>query len=216
MVLLIENRVNYVWLKVNSAIDINGFSAALAACGVLQTKTDLTANELRFSFTAAQVAKMSKQGTYGTLVVYDGDGKQYIKYLPQFKLVSEAEAATARNQTIYITIASTKEASGVSDSSGTSPSGGSGVTMQEVNAAISQAVNGITQAAIQEQPVTVVNQEGEQVTMTVQEAVQQVVEMQTQVEQAMETHMVGNVVDENDDGQPDDETIYFNTNKISN
>jgi hypothetical protein len=109
MISLVEGMANTVRIKVNSSIDIEGFTAVLAACGVLKTIPDISVDGLKVEYTAEEVSEMSPTGTYGTLEIYDADGKSYITYLPQFKLISNDDAALAiGNQTIYITIASTK------------------------------------------------------------------------------------------------------------
>ena len=200
MVKLVENRANTVEIRINAAIDISGFSIVLAACGVLKSKNNLTIDGWKVEYTAEQAEQTSKNGTYGTLIVYDNKGNQYLKYLPFFVLIPESNADSAiGNQVIRLTIASTKEASKGSDSGG-------GVTMDEVNEAINDAISDIGQTIISTEEVTVETTSGEPVTMTVKESVQQVV-------QAMETHLIGSVKDEDEDGQPDGEILYLDTEK---
>ena len=163
---------NTVKIKVNASIDIEGFSAVIAACGVLKTIPDISADELKVEYTASEVSKMSATGTYGTLEVYDADGKFYIAYLPQFTVIPNEDAALAiGDQTIYLTIASTKGAnfssSGGGDSSGYA-------TKEELQEALSQISN-----------------------------------IQSTISHAQQTHITSHVVDEDGDGQPDDETVYF-------
>lgn len=219
MIILEEGKQNSIWIKVNASIDISGFSLVLAACGTMKTISDLTAKNLKVEFTEQEVAKTSEDGTYGTLIVYDGDGKEYITIVPLFKRVPASEASkTIGFQTIYLTIASTKEAS--SGSSGGDTPTGDYVTKDELNSAISRAkkytddsIDDIETTIINEQPVEVLDKDGNPMTITVQETAQQVVDQQTTIERAMETHLHGEVKDEDHDGQPDQETLYLNSGK---
>ena len=221
MIILEEGKQNSIWIKVNASIDISGFSLVLAACGTMKTISDLTAKNLKVEFTEQEVAKTSEDGTYGTLIVYDGDGKEYITVVPLFKRVPESEAnKTIGFQTIYLTIASTKEASSGSSGGDTPTPIGDYVTKDELNSAISGAkkytddsIDGIETTIINEQPVEVLDKDGNPMTITVQEAVQQVVDQQTTIEQAMESHLHGEIKDEDHDGQPDQETLYLNSGK---
>ena len=218
MIVLQSNNTNTVRIKVNASIDVHGFSLVLAACGTLKTITDITDKNLSISFTAEEVSKTSETGTYGELIVYDGDGKEYIKLLPLFKRVPQSVGyETIGNQMILLTISSTKWTSGDSSGGDTPTPAGDYVTPAQMSAAINsvktenkqytdEAVSEIETTIIENQPVQVVDSDGQKVEMTVQEAVQQIV-------QAQETHLHGGVKDEDEDGQPDDEMLYLNTGK---
>ena len=135
MIPLVEGKTNTVRIKVNASIDIRGFSAVIAACGVLKTIPDISADELKVEYTASEVSKMSATGIYGTLEVYDADGKFYIAYLPQFNVIPNEDAALAiGNQTIYVTIASTRTPNISSSGGGGDISGYA--TKEELNAAL--------------------------------------------------------------------------------
>lgn len=135
MIPLVEGMANTVKIKVNASIDIEGFSAVIAACGVLKTIPDISVDGLKVEYSAEEVAAMSDTGTYGTLEIYDADGKFYIAFLPQFQLIPNEDAALAiGNQTIYVTIASTRTPNISSSGSGGDPSGYA--TKEELNAAL--------------------------------------------------------------------------------
>jgi hypothetical protein len=220
MVMLRENQTNTVKICVDASIDVAGFSLVLAACGVIRTIADISAATLSVSYSAEEVARISSSVTYGTLIVYDAEGAEYMEVLPRFRRTA---ADCVGEQTIYLTIASTKEIDG--GSGGDTPSGDY-VTPQQLNQAINrasqaanrytdEAVEGIETTIIQEQPVHVVDGEGQPISMTVQEAVQQIVNNSEAIEDASESHLHGKVKDEDGDGQPDDETLYLNSGKDS-
>lgn len=214
MIYLVEGQKNTVWLEVESSIDINGFQAVLAICGKISTATDLTAKSIRFDFTPEEVATTSRDGTYGMLVVYDVTYKEYIKFRPQFKLVSESEAHQAiGRQTIYLTVSSTFDGwMSYSPSAGGSDTY---VTITQLQEAIQQSnrytdskINDIGEVVVTETPI-VVEQGGETVNMTVLQAMEKVVETQNTVEKLVNNKISGAIIDEDDDGNPDDETLYL-------
>lgn len=211
MVLLRENQTNTVRICVDASIDVAGFSLKLAACGVVRTIADISLGNLSISYSAEEVAKTSRAGVLGMLIVYDAQGQEYMKAAPEFRRTS---ANFVGDQTIYLTIVSNREAGGGS-SGGDTPSGDY-VTPQQLNKAINtasqaakkytdEAVGSIETTIIQEQPVQIVDGEGHPMSMTVQEAVQQIVENKSSIE----SKMSGEIKDENHDGQPDDETLYL-------
>lgn len=134
MVLLRENETNTVRICVDASIDVAGFSLVLAACGVIRTIADISAASLSVSYSADEVARTSSSVTYGTLIVYDAEGAEYMKVLPRFRRTA---ADFVGDQTIYLTIASTREAGGGS-SGGDTPSGDY-VTPSELKKAINTA-----------------------------------------------------------------------------
>lgn len=227
MIILEEGKENTITIKVNASMDIAGFSLVLAACGILKTISDITAKNLKVVYSAADVAKTSPNGTYGTLIVYDANGKEYMKYLPLFARVKKVSGdETKDSQTINITIVDTKEVSKSSEGGDMPTPIGEYVTPAQLNQAINAAkteaneytdtaLDEMETAIIQDQPVEVIDKDGEPMTITVKEAIQQVVEQQTTIEQAMESHIHGGVKDEDHDGQPDNETLYLNTGKDS-
>lgn len=218
MIPLVEGMQNTIKVQVETSVDIEGFTAVLAACGVLKTISDLTVEGIKIDFSAEEVASANETGTFGTFQVYDADGNLYMEFLPVFKLIPNDKAPLAiGNQTLYITIASTKVPEDLSDSGG----GGGGdmskyATKKEVSNALQEAnqytddqISDIGDVIITTQPVPVQDAEGHPTTMTVQEAVQNVVNVQSAVDHASKTYLTGSVVDEDGDGQPDNETLYF-------
>ena len=177
MIPLVEGIANRVRLKVEASVDIRGFSAVLAASGILKSIPNLTDDSIFVDFTAGEVAGINAapEWTYGKLEVYDAEGNFYIAYLPSFCRIPADEAVLAQgNQVLYLTIVSTK---------GVTYSGGGGdpseYATKEDLAEVERQVGNVRHA----------------------------------VDHAEKTHITSHVVDEDGDGQPDDETMYFHPEK---
>lgn len=225
MIILVEGLENTIWLKVNASIDISGFSCGLAACGTYKTIPDISKEGLKFVFSASEVSETTRKGIFGTLSIYDSDGKEYLKVMPLFRSVPKAEDYKAIGfDTIYMTV-SNNDTGGTGGDTPTPPEPGDYVTHSELTAAMGTAkseaittankytddsISGIETTIIEEQPVNVLDSEGNPTSMTVQAAVQSLVLLQAEMQEAMETHVTTSVKDEDGDGKPDGEVLYLN------
>ena len=210
MVVLTKGKESSVTVLVESSINLTGFSAVLTVGTVTKTISQLKVGRTKILFSSGETAGMKLGNSYGNFIVKDGNGNQHMAVYPVFQ-VSGTEPRYP--QTLDITVVGRFK----SVSSGGS---GGGVTEEELYEAITDVkkyaddkISDIGTTIIETQPVTVEVPGEEPVTMTVQEAVANIIKMNDYVEQAEETHLQGGIIDKDGDGQPDDDTLYFNTGK---
>lgn len=215
MIVLVEGKENTVWVEADNAVNISGFQATLAACGTVKTITDLSVKNPKFVFTASESDPQWNE-VYGELRVTDGDGNLYLKWAPQFKVVSQDKAYEAvGNQKMVLSIPYNYDgsSSGGDGSGGTS---GSGVTQAQLREAVEESkgytdekIADVGTVAIETTQVEVVDKDGDPVTMTVKESVQKVQTVSEKVTEIIEKGITGYTLDEDGDGQPDEGVLYF-------
>ena len=168
----------------NSAVDLTGFVAYFSAFGDIKTISDLTQKEIKVEFEDSLV-KEDQNGVYGILDIMDADGDLYLRFMPQFRVLPADKAQLAEGRPeLTITLPTTFEY-------GYNPSGG-GVTMEEVQKAIDDAIT---------------------VQMTLAQAVQRVVYAEEDIEDGREKHLIGSVEDDDHDGKPDGGILYLRPEK---
>ena len=206
MLYLVADRANTIKVEINSGIRLEGFSAVLTACGVTKTISDLTKKELKYEYSAEESNK-GGTGVLGELIIKDSEGKVHYKMSPQFKTIPPQESYKAiGTQLLSLTIAPIFE-----ESAGGGGGGGGDVTKEWVDKEIQDAISDIGQTIIQDEEVTVTDPEGQQVTMTVKDSLETVLDLQNQVEN--NKHVRTEIKDEDQDGKPDGEVLYFKTDK---
>ena len=219
MIVLAKGRENIILLKVNAAENLNGFSAVLAACGTGRTITGLSGDSLQFVFSSQDVAKVteSQSGEYGTLTIYDEDGKSRIKARPQFRLVDIGdEVVPAADRTIFISLPKKIDmADGGGGGGGSSQDLSNYATKTDLANAKSEnkqytddKISDVGETIISEQKITV-TEGGVEKEVTVQEVVQNVHDMKEALDKAIANSGSWEVKDEDGDGQPDDGILYF-------
>ena len=208
MITFVAGKSNTLRINMNSAVDLTGFVAYFSAFGDIKTISDLTQEEIKVEFEDSLV-KEDQNGVYGILDIMDADGDLYLRFMPQFRVLPADKAQLAEGRPeLTITLPTTFEY-------GYNPSGG-GVTMEEVQKAIDDAISDIGQQTIQNEKVTAVDSEGHPVQMTLAQAVQRVVYAEEDIEGGKEKHLIGSVEDEDHDGQPDGGILYLRTEKQLN
>lgn len=219
MITLAKGRENIISLKVNAVENLGAFSAVLAACGTGRTITDLSGDTLQFVFSADDVANVTESlsGEYGTLTIYDGNGKSRIKARPQFRLVDMREKVVpTADRTIFISLPRRMD---IAEGGGGGGGGGQDLSNYATKADLANAtaenkqytdgkISDIGETIISEQKITV-TEGGVEKEVTVQEAVQNVSDMKDTLDDAMSHSVSWEVKDEDEDGQPDEETLYF-------
>ena len=205
MIYLIADRSNTVKVEINSGMRLEGFSAVLTACGVTKTISDLTKKELKYEYSAEESNK-GGNGVLGELIIKDSEGKVHYKMSPQFKTIPPQESYKAiGTQLLSLTIAP------IFEESAGGGGGGGDVTKEWVDNEIQEAISDIGQTIIQDEEVTVLDPEGHPVTMTVKDSLETVLALQEKVEN--NEHVRTEIKDENHDGKPDGEILYFKTDK---
>ena len=104
MITLVEGRTNTIRLDVDTSVPVVGYSAFLTLCGVLKSISNLAEDELFFEFDAAEVIRGSKTETYGTVIVLDGDNKEFTQRKIQYKVVSAEEGKDVEEQVIRVAL----------------------------------------------------------------------------------------------------------------
>lgn len=216
MITLVRGKTNKIGLVVNSSVDISGFSAVLAACPTLKSISDITGSNLFFEFSSEDLSAVPTNPFGGTLIVCDAEGKTYLEFAICFRVVSSnVNSDVVSNQTLYLTIVSTR---GTDGGSTPTPSGDY-VTRGELTSAV-HGCNNYTDEKISDIGGVIISTEKIEVQtpdgptkITLQEAAQQVADMQADIEEGKTTHTVAHVEDEDYDGQPDGEVLYLNPSK---
>lgn len=184
MIILAKGKENVIFLKVNAVENLTGFSAVLAACGTSKTLASLTDSVLQFEFSSEEVAKVSEaiEGEFGTLMIYAPDGECRIKARPQFRLMDIGSRATPdTDRTIYISLPKQIDIQG----------GGGGDTPIDPS-------------------VYATKQELKKATAANKQYVDNCVEeIHNTIDEATSHTATWEVKDEDEDGQPDEETLYF-------
>ena len=218
MIRVVAAQENNITVCVASSIDTDGFSAQISFSGVDKTLSEIyDGKEYGLTFSAEEVAQFVDTPTYGTIIVLDSDGNEYQKSLVKIEVVPEEEWFKAID---YSTIAITLAANWV----GNVEEGGGGGDMsnyvtksqlRESNADnkryTDEKVGDVVVEALERQTVTVKDQDGHDVSMTVKDSVQNSVTIKGTVDNLVETSLKGKIKDEDDDGMPDDDTIYLYT-----
>lgn len=215
MILLALGKDNKVGVKVSATDGLSGFSISLFACGTKKSGITNDQGEVSFVFSADEVVNVTRDhvGDYGTLIITDAEGTQRLKAIPCFRAVEDAFSTTDRDRTLFLTVTEPMNM----------PSGGGGdidlsayATKKDLKQSSDEnkqytddKISDIGETIISEQLVTVHGEDGAQRQITVQQAVQDVVDMQTQVTGLVRNNVSWEVKDEDEDGQPDGEALYF-------
>lgn len=201
MLILVKNKKNAIWIKPNSAIDTTGFSASLIALDTTKTIDSLPPEGRCFVFSAEECAKSGI--FYGTLLIYNAEGKVYRTYMPGFKFVSEEEAwKAAKNQTIVLSLSQDFRGTGGGGGGG----GGDYPTRAEVQQMIDDAISDIGQVIVQTEQIPVINPDGSTSEITLAAVAQLMVD-------AENTYLKGHVLDEDSNIEPDDGILYLDNVK---
>ena len=216
MITLVKGKENIITLKVNAVEDLTGFSASLFACGVEKTQALENGKPSELIFSAEEVAAVSETscGEYGTLTISDPTGEVRLKVQPQFRLMEFKDSQTVvPDQTIYVSlpyaIKAVEEGGGSIDPSKYATKSDVTEAEQASKRYTDEQISGIGDVIITGQEITVVDGDGHEKQMTVQQAAQNVVDMQSTLDKAMAHSVSWEVKDEDEDGQPDEETLYF-------
>lgn len=202
MIYLVADRVNTIKVEVNSGMRLKGFTAVLIACGVSKTIPDLTKTGLEVEYSEEE-SNHGGNGVFGELLIKDVDGKVCLKICPQFKTVPSQESYKAiGTQVISVTIPPMFNENG-------GGGGGGDVTKEWVDNEIQEAISDLGQTIIQDEEVTVLDPEGHPVTMTVKDSLETVLALQERVDN--NKHVRTEIKDEDQDGKPDGEVLYFKT-----
>ena len=193
MIKLVKEKVNRVSVGVTAIIDYSGFSATLELMGISKTLSDLSAKNLWLEFSPAEVENI-EETTYGTLTVLNKERKIHSKCLVTFSAV-DTEREAAGWQRLIITLVSLLKYEG----SRRDPQGGGGGDIDP------EKIREIVRTT----PITVVGPGGHLETMTVEETADRLVDVDAEVQDARKKHLISYTTDDDSDGQPDDETIYF-------
>lgn len=193
MIKLVKEKVNRVTVGVTAIIDYSGFSANLDFLGTSKTLSDLSAKNLFIEFSASEVEKV-KDTTYGTLTVLNKEGKVHSRCLVTFSAVDDEREAAGWQRLIITLVALLKY-----EGSRRDPSGGGG----EVDPDKIREI-------VRTTPITVTDPEGQQETVTVNQMAGMVVDINAEVEEARKKYLTGYTEDEDSDGKPDGEILYFN------
>ena len=181
-----------VVLKIEESQDIEGCSASLRFCGVVKefTEEQVATRSLEVMYSAEETDEFIPGKGYAYLTLTDGDGRKAVVYIYLFKVKLPTEPWESPEP----------------------PSEDTGcVTMEEVQQAIDDSLEGIGQRILTEEKVDVTTPEGETVQRTAQESMEDVAVLQKQVLDALETHAIVSIEDKDGDGQPDNETLRFTT-----
>ena len=201
-----------VFLRINAVENLDGFSATLYACGTQCYIPNLGVGAPKFAFSATDVSTVTEDllGEYGTLSVYDNSGDVRLQARLHFRVIDMGGLETQQSdRTICISLPRKYEV----------PDGGSGgldpskyATKEDLNGSIEESktytddkIAGIGEVVITEQEIKVKGPDGLEKTMTVKEAVQSMVDMQDAIDHSVSWE----VKDEDEDGQPDEEILYF-------
>lgn len=207
MITFVAGKPNTLWIYINNAVDLTGYTAAFSAFGTTKTLSDLTKKDLKIELEEGIVTE-DQNMVYGEFDVITPDGKLYLRFLPQFRVLPEDKSQLVEGrQELVITLATTYAYvydSGFYDRT---------VTMEKVQEAIDAAIADIGQQTIQNEKVLAVDSQGHVVEMTLAEAVQKVVYADEDIEEGKENHLLGDVKDEDHDGQPDNGVLYLHTEK---
>lgn len=220
MILLALGKDNKVGVKVSAPNGLSGFSISLFACGTKNSGITNDRGEVTFVFSADEVANVTRAqvGEYGTLTITDADGTLRLMAVPCFRAVENAISTTDRDRTLFLAVPKKVNM----------PSGGGGdidlsayATKKDLKQSSAEnkqytddKISDIGETIISEQMVTVSGEDGKPQQITVQQAVQNVVNMQTQVTNLVDHNVTWEVKDEDEDGQPDGEALYFYTGKV--
>ena len=195
MIKLVREKVNRVSVGVTAIIDYSGFSATLDLLGSTKTLSDLSAKNLFIEFSASEVEKV-KDTTYGTLTVLNKEGKVHSRCLVTFSAVDDEREAAGWQRLIITLVALLKYEGSRRDPSG--GGGGGDVDPDEIR------------EIVRTTPITVTDPEGQQETVTVDQMAELLVDVNAEVQEAKKKHVTGYTKDDDSDGKPDEEILYFN------
>ena len=115
MIKLVKGKSNSIAIKVRSLIDYKGFSANLLMMNGLQKFVpDISAQNPRIVFMAADIENFFGKGQEGVLTVSDGSSTEKSKQRIWFSLV-DIDSEAINFQDIYINIVAEKKTSGCGD-----------------------------------------------------------------------------------------------------
>lgn len=200
MIKLAKGRDNSVMLKVSVAESLESFSANLMICGTVKKIEKLSEAGDRISFTASEIdtaLAVIGEEHFGTLLISDSGGNCRLKAQPQVNIVDDGECAiTASDQLICCSLPNKMVIAPDSGGGcgGDTPDLSNYVTKTVLNNAKAEVkqytddqISNVGTTIIMEQPVTIIDKDGNPKQMTVQESMQNVVVVQSEVAESTET-----------------------------
>ena len=217
MIRLIEGQDNQVEMSVASSVDTTGFTVKVTFCGDVKTVSEIKdGGSYTLTFSAADVATVPDGLFFGTVEVLTSNGDTYKKDYVQIERVK-----SLGNAIDYQKLPLVLAATWVGEDSG-GGGGGDYVTHSELQESSAndrsytdEKVSDVVVEALEGQTVTIKDKDGHDISLTVKESMQNTENLKGSVQELEENQMSGSVIDEDpQDGQPDDETLYFDTGKI--
>lgn len=200
MIKLAKGRDNSVLLKVSSTEALESFSANLMICGTIKKIEKLSESGDRISITASEIdtaLSVIGQEHFGTLVISDSSGTCRLKAQPQVNIVDVGECEIPASDQLICCSLPNKMVIAPDRGEG----GGGGATdlsnyvtktvlnqaKEEVKQYTDSQISNVGATVILEQPVTIIDKDGNSQKITVQESMQNVVVVQAMVEENTET-----------------------------
>lgn len=220
MIRLALGKNNRVGVRVSAPEMLSGFSVSLSACGTEKSSITNDKGYAWIDFSKDEVATVTTDmaGEYVTLTITDGSGVLRLKAMPCFRAIEDNGTITDKDRTIFVAVPKkintpSSGSSGDTDLSSYATKQDLANSSNENKKYTDEKVSDIGDTIISEQQVTVAGEDGKPQQITVKQAVQNVVDMQTQVTHVLEHHVSWEVKDEDEDGQPDGEILYINSEK---
>ena len=198
MLILEYGKDNVVGVSLTSTVDLSTLTCEIDFPSGKKTFTDLTNAPLTFTLGVADVEALGLEKSLVEVALFKkSDNSLYIKYLIEVQVVPEDKAyETIGNQTITLTIPYTFYVP---------VGGGSGdyVTQKELEEALERSADEI----VNSKAIDVTLPSGEEGSVTIKETAQSAVTMAEELKEAIGAK----IEDEDDDGQPDEGVLYFDS-----
>lgn len=199
MIKLAKGRDNSVLLKVNSTEALESFSANLMICGTIKKIENLSESGDRISIAASEIdtaLSVIGQEHFGTLVISDSSGTCRLKAQPQVNIVDVGECEIPASDQLICCSLPNKMV--IAPDRGEGEGGGTDLSNYVTKTVLNQAkeevkqytdsqISSVGETVILEQPVTIIDKDGNSQKMTVQESMQNVVVVQAALEDNTES-----------------------------
>lgn len=216
MIRIVQERTNRIMIKLESKEDVTGFTLELVAFGQSKSATIGAEMQIPFTFESSEILGSIGDKKLGSLVLSDTIGQIRKKVRLELKIVTPLSSDGTIVNTEFIFLVPSESTYVDSGGGGDSPDLSAYATKKDLSTAVNvckqytdNEVDGIITETVTEFPIPIKTPEGSPTTITVQESAQQVSNMNGQIKTMMDSYLVGSVVDEDGDYQPDDETLYF-------